>query len=517
MKNENLYAETNQATYCPEDDKLRLYVGRVPRDEYLALKAEGWTSTPKQDCDFVATWTTSREDTALSYAGIILDEDQGPEDRAADRAERFGGYLDKRREEAHGFADRYDSVPTVHGYQDYTKAVRAADRHDRIADKAVNAWDKAEYWQRRTAGVISHALYRSNPGVRFRRIKDIEAGIRKDEKESEKYDKLRKLWVNVAAITDSEKQKRAALCVSNYGGYYNGYYHHPRQESASSYAREHGTSLYSLLSQEKDPITGAEAAELYLTKHSDQEGYESRWLQHQRLRLAYEQQMLEAEGGRAGELEMEVGGWIGKYQILKVNKSNATGRVVSVTVKAPLNRYISFDKDGKEYGPDNPRPMVNTVLKVEDCAKSVYRAPTEEDKESLETKKAAEPKKPKDPPLINPTREDAEKLQEIWNDEFAKRCKSWYTPPVRSTVIEMTQDEYAAASKAVYGRNGNTVFVGEDGNETYIQYRGNVKEGAVCKVRRWFESNQAYRVIILTDKPQKHLPSFALKAEEVKA
>jgi hypothetical protein len=449
----------------------------------------------------------------LSYAGIILDEDQGPEDRAADRAERFGGYLDKRREEAHGFADRYDAGPSVHGYQDYSKAVRAADRHDRIATRACNAWEKAEYWQRRTAGVISHALYHSNPGVRFRRIKDIEAGIRKAEKESEEYDKLRKLWVNVAAITDSEKQKRAALCVSNYGDY-NGYYHHPRPESASSYAREHGTSLYSLLSQETDPITGAEAAAMFLSKNPDLNGQESRWLQHQRLRLAYEQQMLEAEGGRAGELEMEVGGWIGKYQILKVNKSNATGRVVSVTVKAPLSTMYSFDKTGKEYGPDNPRPMVNTVLKVEDCAKSVYRAPTEEDKESLETKKAAEPKKPKDPPLINPTREDAEKLQEIWNDEFAKRCKSWYTPPVRSTVIEMTQNEYTAASKAVYWRNGSIIFVGEDGNETYEQYRGNVKAGAVCRVRRWYESSQAYRVIILTDKPQKHLPSFAPKAEK---
>lgn len=517
MKHENLYNENNRATYCPEDDKIRLYVGRVPREEYLALKAEGWTSTPKQDCDFVATWTTSREDTALSYAGIILDEDQGPEDRAADRAERFGEYRDKRREEAHGYADRYDAGPTVHGYQDYTKAVRAADRHDRLADKACNVWEKAEYWQRRTAGVISHALYRSEPGVRFRRIKEIEADIRKAEKESEEYDKLRKLWVNVAAITDSEKQKRAALCVSNYGGYYNGYYHHPRPESASSYAREHGTSLYSLLSQETDPITGAEAAAMFLSKNPDLNGQESRWLKHQRLRLAYEQQMLEAEGGRAGELEMEVGGWVGKYQILKVNKSKATGRVVSVTVKAPLSTIYSFDKNGKAYGLDNPRPLVNTVLTVEDCGKDVYRAPTEEDREALKAKQASEPKKPKDPPLINPTREDAEKLQAIWNDAFSERCKNWYTPPVRSTIIEMTQEEYKKSSTAVYGKNGNIIFVGDDGKETYKQYCGNVKEGAVCRVRQWYEVNQAYRVIILTDKPQKPLPAFSPKAVEVKA
>ena len=30
-----------EATYCPEDNKLRLYVGRVPRDEYLKVRADG--------------------------------------------------------------------------------------------------------------------------------------------------------------------------------------------------------------------------------------------------------------------------------------------------------------------------------------------------------------------------------------------------------------------------------------------------------------------------------------------
>ena len=516
MKNTNFYNENNQATYCPEDDKLRLYVGRVPREEYLALNAEGWTSTPKQDCDFVATWTVNRENTALSYAGIILDEDQSPQERAADRAERFGEYRDKRREEAHGYADRYDAGQTVHGYQDYAKAVRAADRHDRIADKACDSWSKAEYWQRRTAGVISHALYRSEPGVRFRRIKEIEADIRKAEKDEKEYEAIRCSWRVVSEIQDKEKQNKTALHLSGLGYDFTKYFH-PRPESASSYVRENGTSLYGLLSQENDPITGKEAAEMYLKEHPYLGDSESRWLQHQRLRLSYEQQMLEAEGGRAGDLEMEVGGWVGKYQILKVNKSNATGRVVSVTVKAPLSTIYSFDKNGKAYGPDNPRPLVNTVLTVEDCGKDVYRAPTEEDREALKAKQASEPKKPKDPPLINPTREDAEKLQAIWNDAFSERCKNWYTPPIRSTIIEMTQEEYKKSSTAVYGKNGNIVFVGDDGKETYKQYCGNVKEGAVCRVRRWYEVNQAYRVIILTDKPQKPLPAFSPKAVEVKA
>ena len=181
MKLEELFNEDHRATYCPEDDKLRLYVGRVPRDQYDFLRAQGWQATAKQDCDFSAVWTVSRKATALAYAGIIEDEDQGPEDRAADRAERFGGYRDKRLDEATGHADRYDAGPQVHGYQSQARGERAAARHDRQAGRAVDAWDKAEYWTSRTAGVISNALHRSSPAVRMGRIKTIEADLRKAE------------------------------------------------------------------------------------------------------------------------------------------------------------------------------------------------------------------------------------------------------------------------------------------------------------------------------------------------
>lgn len=73
---------TGRATYSPEDNKLRLYIGRVPRPEYEKLKAEGWRALYKQreagGGDFAATWTPSRRDTALEYAGVIEDEDMGP-------------------------------------------------------------------------------------------------------------------------------------------------------------------------------------------------------------------------------------------------------------------------------------------------------------------------------------------------------------------------------------------------------------------------------------------------------
>ena len=83
---------TASATYCLDDDKIRLYVGRVPRSDYDELRAAGFVATPKQDCDFVAVWTPRREDLALSFLDDdddIEPEHYSPEERAADRAERF--------------------------------------------------------------------------------------------------------------------------------------------------------------------------------------------------------------------------------------------------------------------------------------------------------------------------------------------------------------------------------------------------------------------------------------------
>jgi len=517
IKMEELYNENHEATYCPEDNKLRLYVGRVPREEYEALRKQGWTSTPKQaeagGCNFAAVWTPEREDTALAYAGIIGDEDQSPEDRAADRAERFGGYLDKRRAEAHDYADTYEAGPRAHGYQSKARAVRAADRHDRIADKAVNAWSKAEYWQRRTAGVIAHALYKSRPDVRMGRIKKIEADQRKAEKNAGEYSALWTLWQKVKAETDPEKALKLATYAANIG--FGGFdYQHPRNADRPT------TSLWSLLTDEREPITGHEAAALWLEGRrapDDPTSNSARMIEHYKLRLAYENQMLEAQGGRAAFVEMEKGGWIGKHQIHKVNKSPATGRVVSVTVLAKSSRR--YDRNGEPYTEENPAPLVMAKLNVERLESEVYRPPTPEDIEALkattrERKKAA----PKKPGLINPTLAEAQEIQKLWNEREAERCSKWHSTPEPSEVAVMTQAEYSARSKGTYSPAG-TIYIGEGGLPTHEQYRGNVARGAVCKLRQMSagQFGRAHRVVVISDKPQKKLPAAIWDREKVQA
>lgn len=451
---------TGCATYCPEDNKLRLYVGRVPRDEYLKLRAEGWTSTPKQDCDFVATWTPSRLDTCLEYAELIEDEDQGLEDRAADRAERFGEYRDKRTSEATGHADRYDVGPAVHGFQSAARGEGAARRHDRIADRSCDAWSNAEYWQRRTAGVIGNALYKSTPGVRMGRIKTIETELR---------------------------------------------------------------GLLSRWNCPREQITQQSALD---------------WIAHLELRLAYENQMLEAQGGRAAHVEMVPGGFIGQRQIQKVNKSHVTGRVVSVLVRD--NHASSVNRWGNPW-PDGVAKILSHTIETERLPVNAYRAPTAEELAAFEiakkARKAAAPTK-EVCPLINPTDADAERLQAELNARaLSSHCrrhlkaygKDYADSFKLSTVCRIVQATYSAASSGSYARAETRglckgVEIEPQSSNMWSSSAKSEAERrgpALCKIRITQSNGSDYgakRVIILTDKPQKPLPASVWeKAFEVEA
>lgn len=432
----------NQATYSPEDNKLRLYVGRVPREEFLKLRAAGWVTLHKQreagGGDFCAVWTPERRDTALEYGGgVILDEDMGPAERAADRAERFSGYRDKREGEACGHADRYDTQPQAHGFQSQARAERAAARHDRIADRATDAWSKAEYWQRRTAGVISHALHKAAPGVRMGRILTLEAELRG----------LRARW------------ERSG-------------------EEPSQYAKD--------------------------------------WIAHTEMRLAYENQMIENEGGRLAAVEMVCGGFLYGKQIYKVNKSPETGRVTSVAVK--VARVTSWT-----YRVENV-PFTDYALASFDTERlppDAYRAPTAEELSAYEDarkgeKKAVKAVKPAPIPLINPTPEDAERLQALWNaaciargERRKRENKYGYFPELdgeQSKVLPISQATYTANSGGSYSR-AETLGVGPAGNalESYSQRR-EVKPMFKIRVTSG-ENYKAKRVIVLTNKPQKAIPA----------
>lgn len=500
----------HSATYCPQDDKIRLYLAfKVGKDEWKRLTDAGFSWTMKQECDLAAVWTPGREDIALELAGELDDEDKPREERAADRAERFEMYQGKREEDADGLADRYDAGPSVHGNQSAARAERARARHDRLGSKACTQWEKAEYWQRRTAGVIGHALYLERPAVRHRRIKGILSDIRGREKSQreaqERYDR----WTSIAAMTDTTEQDAAASDLANVSGLYAYDFQHPTNPARRP------TSLYSLLEADQPPenrITSAQAAALYLSRYKNPTQWENRWLHHLQMRQAYEVQMLAAQGGTlADEVTMEAGGFIGTSQIQKVTK-DANGTVSRVYFWGPSR----WNRE-----PNAPQELHG--ITAESLKPGSYRAPTDEERAAfLAAKKAKSAAKPKGPSLINPTMEAAQRLQDLWNAEALARFndKKRYAEFVPSTVYAMTQAHYTANSGGAYSafETYEIRITGEMVSTSNMWTPDHSAKKAipiVCRLRiappkdgggtGWYAPR---RVIVISDKPQADLPTF---------
>lgn len=511
------------ATYSAEDNKLRLYAtARLPQGLYERVKAAGFKWAPKQELFVAPSWTPAREDLLVELCGEIDDEDYSVEERAADRAERFGEYRDKRRAEAGGLADRFESGPSAFGHQNQARAERQANRHDRLRTVAVSQWAKAEYWQRRTAGVIASALYKSSAAVRRSRILRLEAEQRKHEKERAEYAERFAGWTAVLKMDGADRAGkyvrtadrygfepetltpaiRGAFALANNGGY--GSYTHPRTGKAGS--------AFDLLTDEADPATPAEAATLWLAGRidpNDPDSSDGRWSDHYTNRLAYERAMLAAEGGSAADAEMVPGGWIGKNQIQAVNRSPVTKRVVSVKVFA----RSGWNGDG---------PLKLKSFNIERLPEGAYRPPTEEEAAAFaaatkERKAAEKAGATKAPALLNPTDEDAQRLQDLWNAKARQRFEAArsegrvYERQYPATAVKrMTQAEYAARSKGSYGVC-ETVEVTAAGFRPKTQYGQNTDPSPVLfKVRKGYGgtgwTGSADAVIVLIDKPRKPLP-----------
>lgn len=230
------------------------------------------------------------------------------------------------------------------------------------------------------------------------------------------------------------------------------------------------------------------------TRPEDWNPASSRWHRHYELRLAYENQMLEGQGGRLEQKEIEIGGTIGGRLIVKLAKSPATKRVVSVKLLGPAVDSWSYNVDNIE-GTD----LALYHFKTERLEPDAYQAPTDESRAQLEdykkALKATKAKKPAAPKLINPTDEDAERLQKLWNAD------PWHRNDEPAEVLRMTQNEYSRASKGSYAR-AEAVFIEEGGNKAGGGMAESSHRENVCKVRCNYR-----RVIILTDKPQKPLPA----------
>jgi hypothetical protein len=165
---------TYNATYSPEDNKLRLYsTNRLDSETYARVKAAGFTWAPKQDLFVAPMWTPSREDLLIELAGEIEDEDRSLVDRAEERADRFSDYKESRIEDAQRAHDAVHRIadyipfgqPILVDHHSEGHARKDAERIENGMRKTVQMWQTARYWEQRAAGALHHAKYKALPGV----------------------------------------------------------------------------------------------------------------------------------------------------------------------------------------------------------------------------------------------------------------------------------------------------------------------------------------------------------------
>ena len=192
-----------EGTYDASDNKLRLRsASRLPADLYARVKAAGFIWAPKQELFVAPMWTPEREDLLLELCGEITDEETSLEDRATQRAERFAEYQANRKEDAEqarqAVSNTADNIPLgqpiLVGHHSEKHARKDAARIRNNMAKAVKMWETSEYWKRRAAGSINNAKYKEDPAVRARRIKGLEADLRKQEKIVKESITSRNLW-----------------------------------------------------------------------------------------------------------------------------------------------------------------------------------------------------------------------------------------------------------------------------------------------------------------------------------
>jgi hypothetical protein len=187
------YLPLGEATFSPEDNKLRWYPGeRIPRDLYdLLIGAtylEGFGLTrPGVNGFFGRVWNPELEDLMVRLAGDIVEEGTTPEERAEAKAERLGGYSGnaaKRSKQAFDGVERITSFipmgqPILVGHHSEKRARKDRERINNGMRKGIEEGKRATYWAGRAKSVTYHAARMQEAGVIKRRIKKMEAECRR--------------------------------------------------------------------------------------------------------------------------------------------------------------------------------------------------------------------------------------------------------------------------------------------------------------------------------------------------
>lgn len=471
------------ATYSPEDNKLRLYVEdneRLDEETYAEVRGAGFIYAPVQKLFVAPRWTPSREDLCAKLAGEIYAEESTMAERAIAKAARLDNLAVKNAAKVDAFsaaANRIASArefgqPILVGHHSERRARKDQQRIESATKAAIKCADAVQYWNWKAEGVERHANRKNCARTRANRI----AGLLKDLRDNQRHINhgfiVIRLWEKVAAITNPEEQKRAAE-------YYAGA--HLKTGAAND------SKAYSDINS--GAATAAQIIERGIAagNHWANSEKSARYIQHTLNRLAYE---------RAEEGEVEI----------------FTGTLTPVILQTFARTHgAESPKARKEddfYILSSPIPLPCHIGDGREVALEAdeWRALMQSCGYTVEVKERRASSAPKAASLLNPTREQAERLQKIWNDQQALKSKN--SPPVE--VLEMTQAQYSANSGGSYSKY-ETLAIGAKAERSHTVWK-NMERVLSCepvlriRVGHGGGFNTAWRVIVITDAKQHALP-----------
>lgn len=469
------------ATYSPEDNKIRIYAStRLDPETYARVREAGFIWAPKQELFVAPKWTPDREDLAVELAGDIEAEEMTLAERAAAKAERLDNLAHKRRGEAEALNRHADELsqaffmgqPILIGHHSERKARKTKDRMDSAQAKANKAEKLANYWLYRAEGVEAFANYKNNPKVRANRIKTLLAELRDLQRGINNAHKALEIWAKLT----TDEQIRYGL-----------------GRLPSEITRSDINMYFDV---DKGKMTPADARQkcierAQLTANGPKR---KRWIEHVLNRLAYERSLLGDVPLFAGELTpVIIQAFAREHGAEKPKCTIAEDGFFLLESPVPLPAHLS-DSRWLELAGDEWRALMQA------CG---YQVPTPKPRRASS--------KPAPVALINPTQEDAEKLQRVWNLQMAVTCKGKHNQAKENTVRPLTQDQYSRNSKGDYAPL-KTVDIDANGRVVTMQWqnRERVLSGEpVARVRIYTGGGEFYKppaVVVISDKPGKPLP-----------
>ncbi|MEP3430474.1 MAG: DUF3560 domain-containing protein [Roseibium sp.] len=145
---------TIDATYSPEDNKLRLYAStRLDAETSARVNELGFKWAPKQRLFVAPRWTPKREDLCIEIAGEIGPEGTTIAERAEAKAERLDELAARRVQQSNAFMRVADDLsqafdmgqPILVGHHSEAKARKTQERMRGNMDRAVKASKAVQY------------------------------------------------------------------------------------------------------------------------------------------------------------------------------------------------------------------------------------------------------------------------------------------------------------------------------------------------------------------------------------